>query len=89
MIANDIDSFVNSIITYSIENGNSAGCFRIGPQDGVILVSRQLDREKVYFAVFFYTLLPVLFTPTLTDIRLFYHHNGFHHILNFCFNMVG
>ncbi|XP_076446580.1 protocadherin Fat 1-like isoform X2 [Babylonia areolata] len=47
VMATDADSYANSVITYSIIDGNSQGHFLIGPQDGVIQVARPLDREAV------------------------------------------
>lgn len=48
VMATDADSHANSIITYSIIDGNPTGNFVIGPKDGIIQISLPLDREKVY-----------------------------------------
>ena len=47
VMATDADSYANSVITYSIIDGNPSGNFLIGPQDGVIQISNLLDRESV------------------------------------------
>lgn len=46
VMATDVDSYANSVITYSIIDGNFGSHFLIGPQDGTIQISNLLDRES-------------------------------------------
>jgi hypothetical protein len=47
VMATDVDSYPNAVITYSIIDGNAGSPFLISPQDGTIQVASLLDREKV------------------------------------------
>ncbi|KAK4302799.1 hypothetical protein Pmani_025146 [Petrolisthes manimaculis] len=45
--ASDIDSGVNSLVRYSILDGNQDHCFTIDEDSGIVTLMKKLDREKV------------------------------------------
>lgn len=53
-MASDADGIANSVITYSIIDGNPDGNFLIGLRDGVIQIATPVDRELVT-SLFFFT----------------------------------
>ncbi|CAG0921142.1 unnamed protein product [Notodromas monacha] len=47
VVATDLDSGINSELSYNITSGNDFGHFMINSSTGVVFVSRRLDREMV------------------------------------------
>lgn len=45
--ASDVDSGVNSLVRYSILDGNQDHCFTVDEDSGIVTLMKKLDREKV------------------------------------------
>ncbi|XP_064099968.1 fat-like cadherin-related tumor suppressor homolog isoform X2 [Macrobrachium nipponense] len=45
--ASDVDAGINSLVRYSISDGNDEHCFHIDQDTGIITVLKKLDREKI------------------------------------------
>jgi len=67
MLAADLDSGENAVLTYKIASGNQMGHFEIDPSQGIISVAAEIDRETVILQRVWYYALCIYDRVNLKD----------------------